>query len=120
MSDTVIPTESTARTSALPAQAGAATASIRTAARAPERRPHIIASAEPLPQVIAHPERVRHDGERGVHRAARGEEARVDDVEVVDVVGLQCTSSAEVFGSVPKRTVPFWCATPASGMRPAT
>src|SRR5207249_192920 len=88
MSDTVIPTESTARTSALPAQAGAATASIRTAARAAERRPHIIASAEPLPQVIAHPERVRHDGERRVHRAARGEEAGVDDVEVVDLVRL--------------------------------
>src|SRR2546425_7811556 len=41
-------------------------------------------SPEPLPDVIADPERIRHDGERRVHRAARGEEARVDDVEVVD------------------------------------
>jgi len=38
--------------------------------------------------MIADPERIRLDGERRVHRAARGEEARVDDVEVVDVVGL--------------------------------
>src|SRR5262249_22478585 len=30
---------------------------------------------------------------------------------------LQLTSSADVFGSRPKRTVPFWCATPASGIR---
>src|SRR5436190_2862768 len=30
---------------------------------------------------------------------------------------LQLTSSADVRGSVPKRTVPHWCATPASGMR---
>src|SRR3954467_11238695 len=29
----------------------------------------------------------------------------------------QFTSSAEVCGSVPNRTVPHWCATPASGMR---
>ena len=45
-------------------------------------------SPEPLPDVITDPERVRHDGERRIHRAARGEEARVDDVEVVNVVGL--------------------------------
>ena len=45
-------------------------------------------SPEPLPDVIADPERVRHDGEGRVHGTARGEEARVDDVEVVDLVGL--------------------------------
>src|SRR5215470_14924340 len=42
-------------------------------------------SAEPLEEVIAYPEGVRHDGERGVHRAAGRKEARVDDVEVVDL-----------------------------------
>src|SRR6185503_5405714 len=30
---------------------------------------------------------------------------------------LQFTSRAELAGSSPKRTVPLWCATPASGMR---
>src|SRR6266566_1164596 len=30
---------------------------------------------------------------------------------------LQLRSSALVFGSFPNRIVPFWCATPASGMR---
>src|SRR5436189_4722969 len=30
---------------------------------------------------------------------------------------LQLRSKALVFGSSPKRTVPFWCATPASGIR---
>src|SRR5438094_1663843 len=45
-------------------------------------------SREPLPEVVTDPERVRHDGERRVHGTARGQEAPVDDVEVVDVVGL--------------------------------
>ena len=39
-------------------------------------------------QVVADAQRVRHRGERRVHGAARGEEARVDDVEVVEVVRL--------------------------------
>src|SRR5258706_7273998 len=30
---------------------------------------------------------------------------------------LQLRSRADFLGSVPKRIVPFWCATPASGMR---
>src|SRR5262249_14464469 len=30
---------------------------------------------------------------------------------------LQFVSRTDVFGSSPKRSVPFWCATPASGMR---
>ena len=38
--------------------------------------------------MIADAERIRHDGERRVHGTARGQEAPVDDVEVVDVVGL--------------------------------
>src|SRR5207247_1964939 len=33
---------------------------------------------------------------------------------------LQLRSSADAFGSSPKRIVPFWCATPASGTRPPT
>src|SRR5439155_23983691 len=45
-------------------------------------------SPEPLSEVVTDPERVRHDGERRIHRAARREEARVDDVEVVDVMSL--------------------------------
>ena len=44
--------------------------------------------AEPLEQVVADAQGVRHRGERRVHRARRGEEARVDDVEVVEVVRL--------------------------------
>src|SRR5204863_8535052 len=32
---------------------------------------------------------------------------------------LQFTSSADVVGSLPNRTVPHWCATPASGIRPS-
>jgi HAMP domain-containing protein len=41
-----------------------------------------VLSPEPLEQVVPHAERVRHDGEGGVHRAARRKEARVHDVEV--------------------------------------
>ena len=69
-------------------------------------------------QVVADPQRVRHRRQRRVHRARRREEARVDDVEVVERRAPgSSTSSAEVAGSSPKRTVPHWCATPASGMR---
>src|SRR3954447_536574 len=41
---------------------------------------------EPLEQVVSDAERVRHRRERRVHRADAREEARVDDVEVVDLV----------------------------------
>src|SRR5205823_2919146 len=60
----------------------------RGRARRARRRGWWSASREPLPEVVTDPERVRHDGERRVHGTARGEEARVDDVEVVDLVGL--------------------------------
>ena len=38
--------------------------------------------------MVADAQRVRHRRQRRVHRARRREEARVDDVEVVEVVGL--------------------------------
>ena len=44
--------------------------------------------AQPALEVIRHPERVGHDGERRVHGRAGGEEAPVDDVEIVQVVCL--------------------------------
>src|ERR1019366_10787671 len=44
--------------------------------------------AIPAQQVLAHADRVGHGGERRVHRAAAGEEAGVDDVQVVEFVGL--------------------------------
>src|SRR3954453_13576943 len=42
--------------------------------------------AEALEQVVAHAQRVGHRRERRVHRPDAREEARVDDVEVVDLV----------------------------------
>src|SRR5262245_64826978 len=45
-------------------------------------------SLEPLEQVIADAERVGHDRERRIDCSARGKEARVDDVEVVELVRL--------------------------------
>ena len=44
------------------------------------------AGAEPLEQVVADPQRVRHRGQRRVDRADAREDARVDDVEVVELV----------------------------------
>src|SRR4051794_18839136 len=44
--------------------------------------------AQALDEVVADPQRVRDGGQRRVHGTARREEARVDDVEVVDVVRL--------------------------------
>src|SRR5437870_5312587 len=40
----------------------------------------------PLNQMVPHPERVGHDGESWVHRAARTENAAIDDIEIVHVV----------------------------------
>ena len=45
-----------------------------------------LVAVQPFEQVIADAQRVGHRGQRRVHRAARGEEARVDDVQVVEVV----------------------------------
>ena len=39
-----------------------------------------------LEQVIAYPQRVGHDRERRIHRAARAEEAGIDNVEIVELV----------------------------------
>ena len=44
------------------------------------------ARAHALEEVVADAQRVRHRGQRRVHRADAREEARVDDVEVVDLV----------------------------------
>src|SRR6516165_3870312 len=44
-------------------------------------------SGEAFEQVVADPDGIRHRGERRVDRADAREEARVDDVEVVDLVG---------------------------------
>ncbi len=41
---------------------------------------------EPLQQVVAHPECIRHDRERGIHRRAGREERSVDHVEIVDLM----------------------------------
>src|SRR6188474_562458 len=43
---------------------------------------------EAVDEVLADPDRVGHGGERRVHRADAGEEARVDHVEVVELVRL--------------------------------
>src|SRR4051794_18623833 len=45
-------------------------------------------SVQPLEDVVADPERVRDRGQRGVHGTDAGEEAGVDDVQVVEIVGL--------------------------------
>src|SRR5947207_1954415 len=46
------------------------------------------AGVEPLEEMIADAQRVGHGGKSRVHGARGGEEAGVDDVEVVDVVGF--------------------------------
>ena len=72
--------------------------------------------AEPLEQVVADAQRVGHRRQRRVHGARGREEAGVDDVEVVEVVGLAVDVERGRAGSVPKRTVPQWCAMPAIGI----
>jgi hypothetical protein len=44
--------------------------------------------AQPLEQVVADSQRVRDGRQRGVHRADAREEARIDDVQIVELVGL--------------------------------
>src|SRR6516225_8225744 len=44
--------------------------------------------AEPFQDVIAHAERVCHDGQRRIHSSAGGEEAAVNDVQVIELVRL--------------------------------
>jgi hypothetical protein len=45
-------------------------------------------SFHPLRDPVGDPQRVRDDGERGVHRADRGKEAGIGEVEVVEFVCL--------------------------------
>src|SRR5438445_9747801 len=44
--------------------------------------------AQAVQQVIAHPQRIRHDGQRRIHGSARREEASVHDIKIVEVVGF--------------------------------
>jgi hypothetical protein len=66
--------------------------------------------------VVADAEGVRHRGQRRVHGPDAREEARVDDVQVVELVGLAVDVEDRRAGSVPNRTVPAWWATPAIGI----
>jgi hypothetical protein len=50
--------------------------------------PGVTVSAQPLQQVLADPKGVGDDGERGVDGTDGDEEARIDHVEVVELVGL--------------------------------
>ena len=69
-------------------------------------------------EVVGDADGVGDDGEGWVYGAAGGEEACVDDVEVVEVVGLAIdVEDGGRCGSVPKRQVPFWWPTPSRGMR---
>ena len=59
-------------------------------------------------QVIADTQRVRDDRKRRIHRAAGAEEAAVDDVKIIDVVGSAMhVERRRCRGSLPKRMVPI-------------
>src|SRR5215470_13268763 len=45
-------------------------------------------STKSFEKVIPDAQRIGHDGERGIHRAARREEAAVDDIKVIEFVGF--------------------------------
>src|SRR6476659_11066328 len=64
---------------------GSATLATRTSLQPPRGGAPL---RDALEQVLAHADRVRHRGEGRVHRADTGEEAGVDDVQVVDFVRL--------------------------------
>src|SRR5260370_1090557 len=59
-------------------------------ARRPERTSAetVCESRQPFLEVIGHAQGIGHDGQRGVHGGARREEATIDHVEIVDLVGL--------------------------------
>src|SRR5438477_13198847 len=61
-----------------------------------------LAGVEPSQQVVADSDCVRHRGERGVHGADAREEARVDDVEVVELVGTAILVQDRRRGIVPE------------------
>src|SRR5213593_3742771 len=69
--------------SSAPRAAGAASAARTSRARTTPRRTGL---AEALREMLAHAQRVGDDRQRRIHGCARGEEARVHDVEVVDLV----------------------------------
>ena len=86
-----------------------------------ERRRRLLTPAGPrsvqaLEQVVADAQRVRHRRKRRVHSRDAREEAGVDDIEVVEFVRAAVRSSTEAAGSDPKRQVPAWWATPATGI----
>src|SRR5262245_11933613 len=70
-----------------PSRAGAA--SSRPASKMPLRMARHLceACAEALDQMIADAQRIRGDGQCRIHRGARTEEAAIDDVEIVEIVG---------------------------------
>src|SRR5262245_48435581 len=92
MSETVIPTASTACTRGADAapsrESGAAQRKADSSSAHSALRDEARTLAQPFGQVVAHTQGVGHDCEGRVHRAARRKEAAVDDVEVVDVVRL--------------------------------
>src|SRR4029453_16701894 len=69
-------------------------------------------SLDSLEQVVANAERVGHRRQRGVHRADAREEARVDDIEVVELVRLAVGVEHRRRGIGAESAVPAWCATP--------
>src|SRR6266516_4879638 len=47
-----------------------------------------VGHTQAIHQMVAHPKRIGHDGERGIDSCARREEAPVHNVEVIDVMGF--------------------------------
>src|SRR5512146_322925 len=91
MSATVMPTGPTAFTAGsacAPPASQMALAATRTASRAGVKGDLLIVLAEARAQVVRDPQRIGHDGQRGIHGAAGREEAPVDHVEVVELVRL--------------------------------
>ena len=60
----------------------------------------------PFDQMVADAERVRHDRQRRIHGRARGEEAAVDDVQIVDLVRLAVDIQSRGFRVVPEANGP--------------
>jgi aryl-alcohol dehydrogenase-like predicted oxidoreductase len=55
-------------------------------------RPQTVGSfsalSQTLQEMLSNPQGIRHDGERRIHGATRGEEGAVDDVQVIEIVRL--------------------------------
>ena len=71
---------------ARPPQGAARQSSASLFPREPPPRPAV--RPHPLEQMVPYPERVRHGGQCRIHGADAREDARVDDVEVVELVRL--------------------------------